>query len=31
MEFLDRENEILKTIKSMADAKLDFVVVGGYA
>jgi hypothetical protein len=31
MEFLDRENEILKTIKGMADAKLDFVVVGGYA
>lgn len=31
MQFLDRENAILKTIKSMADAKLDFVVVGGYA
>lgn len=31
MQFLDRENEILKTIKGMADAKLDFVVVGGYA
>ena len=31
MQFLDRENEILKTIKSMADAQIDFVVVGGYA
>jgi len=31
MQFLDRENEILKTIKGMTDAKLDFVVVGGYA
>jgi len=31
MEFLDRENEILRTIKGMADAKLNFVVVGGYA
>jgi hypothetical protein len=31
MEFIERENEILKTIKSMADAGLDFVVVGGYA
>jgi predicted nucleotidyltransferase len=31
MEFMERENEILKTIKSMADAGLDFVVVGGYA
>lgn len=31
MEFLNRENEIIKTIKAMTDAKLDFVVVGGYA
>jgi predicted nucleotidyltransferase len=31
MEFIERENEILKTIKSMADVGLDFVVVGGYA
>lgn len=31
MEFIERENEILKTIKSIVDAGLDFVVVGGYA
>jgi len=31
MEFIERENEILKTIKSMVEARLDFVVVGGYA
>ncbi|HVP16769.1 MAG TPA: hypothetical protein VMT42_05325 [candidate division Zixibacteria bacterium] len=31
MEFIERENEILRTIKSLVDAKLDFVVVGGYA
>jgi predicted nucleotidyltransferase len=31
MEFIGRENEILKTVKSMVDAGLDFVVVGGYA
>ncbi|MEM2842253.1 MAG: hypothetical protein QW201_03025 [Thermoproteota archaeon] len=31
MEFIKRENEIIKAIKSMAEAKLDFVVVGGYA
>jgi hypothetical protein len=31
MEFIERENEIIKTIKSMADTGLDFVVVGGYA
>jgi len=31
MEFIDRENEILKAIKSMVEARLDFVVVGGYA
>lgn len=31
MGFVERENEILKTIKSMVEARLDFVVVGGYA
>jgi molybdopterin-guanine dinucleotide biosynthesis protein len=31
MEFIERENEILKTIKTMADHKLDFVMVEGYA
>ncbi len=31
MEFIERENEILKTIKAIADHRLDFVVVGGYA
>jgi hypothetical protein len=31
MEFIGRENEILRTVKSMADSGLDFVVVGGYA
>lgn len=31
MQFIDRENEILKIIKSMKEARLDFVVVGGYA
>jgi hypothetical protein len=31
MEFIERENEILRTIKTMADSGLDFVVVGGYA
>jgi hypothetical protein len=31
MEFIERENEILKTIKSMAYTGLDFVLVGGYA
>lgn len=29
--FVERENEILKTIRAFADAGLDFVVVGGYA
>jgi len=29
--FVERENEILKTIRGFADAGLDFVVVGGYA
>jgi hypothetical protein len=31
MEFIERENEILTMLKSMGEAKLDFVVVGGYA
>jgi hypothetical protein len=31
MEFIERENEILKTIKRMVDSGLDYVVVGGYA
>ena len=31
MEFTKRESEILKTLKSMVGAGLDFVVVGGYA
>jgi len=31
MEFIERENEILRTIKSMVEARLDFIVVGGYA
>jgi hypothetical protein len=31
MDFIERENEILRTIKRMVDAGLDFVVVGGYA
>jgi len=29
--FVERENEILKTIRVFTDAGLDFVVVGGYA
>jgi len=29
--FVERENEILKTISAFADAGLDFIVVGGYA
>ncbi|RLI19243.1 hypothetical protein DRO54_08880 [Candidatus Bathyarchaeota archaeon] len=29
--FVERENEILKTIRSFTNAGLDFVVVGGYA
>lgn len=29
--FVERENEILKTIRGFADAGLEFVVVGGYA
>lgn len=31
MSFVERENEILKTIERMVKAGLDFVVVGGYA
>ena len=31
MAFVERENEILKTIRSMVGARLDFIVVGGYA
>jgi len=31
MEFIERENEILRTIRNMTEAKLDFIVVGGYA
>jgi hypothetical protein len=31
MEFIDRENEIFKTVKSMIEARLGFVVVGGFA
>ena len=29
--FVERENEILKTIRSFTNAGLDFIVVGGYA
>jgi len=31
MKFIERENEILATIRSFWDAGLEFVVVGGYA
>lgn len=31
MAFIERETEILKTIKTMVDERLDFIVVGGYA
>jgi len=31
MGFVERENEILKTIQSIVEARLDFIVVGGYA
>jgi hypothetical protein len=31
MEFIKRENGILRIIKGMTEAELDFVVVGGYA
>lgn len=31
MEFVERENELLKVLKRLTEEKLDFVVVGGYA
>jgi len=31
MGFLERENEIIKTLKSIVEAGLEFIVVGGYA
>lgn len=31
MAFIERESEILKSIRTMVEAGLDFVVVGGYA
>lgn len=31
MGFVERENEILKTIKRLSESRLDFTVVGGYA
>ncbi len=31
MAFIERENEILTTIKTLVDLKLDFIIVGGYA
>lgn len=31
MSFIEREREILKTVRCMVEAGLDFVVVGGYA
>ena len=31
MGFLEREKEIIKTIRAMNEAELDFIVVGGYA
>jgi predicted nucleotidyltransferase len=31
MKFVERENEIIKIIKKLSEAKLDFIVVGGYA
>jgi len=31
MEFVKRENEILRVLKRLAEERLDFVVVGGYA
>lgn len=31
MEFVNRENEILRMLKRLVEEKLDFVVVGGYA
>lgn len=31
MQFIARENEILKALKQLIEAELDFIVVGGYA
>jgi len=31
MEFVKRENEILRVLKKLTERKLDFIVVGGYA
>jgi len=31
MEFVKRENEILRVLKRLSEEKLDFIVVGGYA
>jgi len=31
MEFLKRENEILRVLKRLTEERLDFIVVGGYA
>ena len=31
MEFVKRKNEILHTLNSLVEEKVDFVVVGGYA
>ena len=31
MKFIERENEILKALKKLVEARLDFIVVGGYA
>lgn len=31
MSFMEREKEILKTVRSMVEAGVDFIVVGGYA
>jgi hypothetical protein len=31
MEFVNRDNEILRTLYSLVEEEMDFVVVGGYA
>jgi len=31
MKFIERENEILKALRKLVEARLDFIVVGGYA
>jgi len=31
MEFVKRENEIMRVLKRLVEARLDFIVVGGYA